>query len=750
MQKQHTTGFTLVELIVVIVIIVILVAILLPVFSGIARSNNQHTCANNLQNIGVLLAQYRQDNGVYPAAPLSAYLCTTNPASLPFSDAANQFSPTVFTGKNAMNDCAVSGNYSGASAVSYVVKIDNVSGPADTFSWSANGGTPTSGVPITANQTTPQALSNGISLTFTNAIGHQVGDTWSFTAAPGALTPTLFTTRNDCTPGIAPGGTYAGAASAQYVVQIDSVGSPDTFEWSANGGSTWTTTGVPITASPTTPQPLGNTGVTVTFAHTTSHQPGDAWSFTANSTFISPVLFNGRNDCTPSGVYRGHTLTSYKVQIDSVSGPADTYRWSLDNGVTWRGNGIALTANPLKPQFLSNGVQVTFAHSTGHQVGDTWTFSVTPPIVTPAEALPPGQVPMPIPLASRQNDPLHAAYAGATAVNVAITTGLAPGMNVLLHDYNPDSVISDAVTITAITGNTVSFTPALVNEYDVDPDVQTSYVGSRPYYVYIPPAVSPNPPAPVTPTTPGGTVHENVYGVLESRVGNFGLATLYYQDPYTHPGAEQQTLLTSNASIERTFSPSSFHCPQLTNTANISLDANLKPAASSSGLGTVRRVDPLWAGVNTYDITYNYDQYDTDIRNFDLALGYFSANVLTQSAPPTLLPATANSVRQLQNPNAPADTVVCWCYGHRTTPSPSYSLTVPNEPDYTNSPSMSSTENATNLHAFESHRRSDRLLVLWVDGSVNALTPTLAQSATSPNQYYWIPPFLSSPGDWRQ
>ncbi len=128
MHKQRTTGFTLVEIAVVIIILVILVAIILPVFASVERSNNQHTCANNLQNMGVLLAQYRQDYGVYPAAPLSAYLRTLNPVSLPFSNAATQFSPTVFTGNDPLNDCAVSGSYNGASALNYVIKIDTVSG----------------------------------------------------------------------------------------------------------------------------------------------------------------------------------------------------------------------------------------------------------------------------------------------------------------------------------------------------------------------------------------------------------------------------------------------------------------------------------------------------------------------------------------------------------------------------------------------------------------------------------------------
>ena len=554
MQKQHISGFTLVELIVVIIILVILVAIIMPVFSSITRSNNQHTCANNLQNLGILLAQYRQDNGVYPAAPLPAYLRTINPVSLPFSDANAQVSATSFT------------------------MIGNAALPNET---------------------------------------------------PG-----------ECQANLSPPNIYHGISPAQFLVQIDSTpGSADTFCWSTNGGTTWIASGVAITTT---------------------------------------------------------------------------------------------------PQWLSGGLQVTFNHATGHQVGDAWTFTVTPV----AGVLPQRQALQPIRLT-------QAANAGDTQVNVVSTTGLATGMNVLLHNYDPDSDISDAVTITNISsnGHTVTFTPPIQQDhsYPIDP----AYNGN-----------------------PGNTDYPDYanFGVLDPRVGNFGLTTLYYQDPYIshaqdaysrnfqdqgtitpanpkiNTGPKQNTMNIDNGSIERTFSTSSFHCPQITTTEAINLDANLKAGLLSNALATFRKVDPLWAGVNTYNTTYNYDQYDKDIHDFDTALGYSTAGTNV----------TPNSVRQLKNPAAPADTVVCWCYGHRSLQQPSYTPITQGAYDFQSDSSQSNAVQNATLRAFTAHRRSDRLLVLWVDGSVNAETPTLALSVSplnpSPqlNYYYWIPPFLSSPGDWRQ
>jgi hypothetical protein len=63
--------------------------------------------------------------------------------------------------------------------------------------------------------------------------------------------------------------------AASYVVKIDGTGTPDTFKWSDDGGSTWEATGVSITGSA---QTLNN-DVTVTFAATTGHTLNDEWSF---------------------------------------------------------------------------------------------------------------------------------------------------------------------------------------------------------------------------------------------------------------------------------------------------------------------------------------------------------------------------------------------------------------------------------------------------------------------------------------
>lgn len=71
--------------------------------------------------------------------------------------------------------------------------------------------------------------------------------------------------------------TSSGEVGRSYKVQIDSAGTPDTFKWSRNGGTTWKATGVEITGS--SQQLEGD--IYVTFGATTGHTSGDSWTFTA-------------------------------------------------------------------------------------------------------------------------------------------------------------------------------------------------------------------------------------------------------------------------------------------------------------------------------------------------------------------------------------------------------------------------------------------------------------------------------------
>jgi prepilin-type N-terminal cleavage/methylation domain-containing protein/prepilin-type processing-associated H-X9-DG protein len=71
MKTLFRRGFTLIELLVVIAIIALLAAILFPVFARARENARKSSCANNLKQIGIGLAQYTQDYD--EMFPFSAY-----------------------------------------------------------------------------------------------------------------------------------------------------------------------------------------------------------------------------------------------------------------------------------------------------------------------------------------------------------------------------------------------------------------------------------------------------------------------------------------------------------------------------------------------------------------------------------------------------------------------------------------------------------------------------------------------------
>ena len=96
-------------------------------------------------------------------------------------------SATSFTG-SGLDDLTYGGAYTGASVVTYRVKID-LAAATDTFTWSDDGGSSwdATGVAITGSA---QELNNGITVTFAATTGHVVDEYWDMATLPATGTIT--------------------------------------------------------------------------------------------------------------------------------------------------------------------------------------------------------------------------------------------------------------------------------------------------------------------------------------------------------------------------------------------------------------------------------------------------------------------------------------------------------------------------------------------------------------------------------
>ncbi len=66
---KPTSGFTLVELLVVMGIIIVLAALLFPVFSSVRIKGRENTCMSNLHQIGIAIKAYQAEHHAYPPPP---------------------------------------------------------------------------------------------------------------------------------------------------------------------------------------------------------------------------------------------------------------------------------------------------------------------------------------------------------------------------------------------------------------------------------------------------------------------------------------------------------------------------------------------------------------------------------------------------------------------------------------------------------------------------------------------------------
>lgn len=322
-------------------------------------------------------------------------------------------------------------------------------------------------------------------------------------------------------------------------------------------------------------------------------------------------------------------------------------------------------------------------------------------------------------------------------LSFALTSGIAPN-EVAIPIPNNNIMMADSISAQCVPGLTVTLKQNAIQQIRTGTIIGSQVTTDANNQTIVSVAFS----EPVNLATDNTPAFYSAGGSLELPVGNFGLSTLYY----LYLNDEKNYL--RNITL--------FHCPELRGTLNVDRGMNLNLLRNLAGQDPTaytayRQFDPLWSGYNTYDVTYNYSQFADVIRSFDQVLDY----------------GDVNSKRQLQNPNAPADTVVCWCYGHggqSVVLGDDYAGSdVKNVQEIHNGQPVTVQRKITTFARLEQQKRSSRSnLVLWLDGTVSPVAPYLMKkrqtnlsNVVDPNnpvadQYYWVPSCLYTLGDMRR
>jgi len=115
---------------------------------------------------------------------------------------------------------------------------------------------------------------------------------------------------------VTPAITYTGLLDVRYKIEIDTIGTPDTFKWSKDDGATFEALAVPITGAT---QALDD-GIEITFGTTTGHDIDDYWVVSAKSS--SDNNLGGNENSKAYAIYKGITELDTNGEQDVIEGGA--------------------------------------------------------------------------------------------------------------------------------------------------------------------------------------------------------------------------------------------------------------------------------------------------------------------------------------------------------------------------------------------------------------------------------------------
>src|SRR5580658_525733 len=90
-------GFTLIELLVVIAIISLLVGLLMPAVQKAREAASKLSCANNLKQMGLALANYHNNFNTFPPSRLNDYQATWLVLLMPYVEQDNLYNTWILT-----------------------------------------------------------------------------------------------------------------------------------------------------------------------------------------------------------------------------------------------------------------------------------------------------------------------------------------------------------------------------------------------------------------------------------------------------------------------------------------------------------------------------------------------------------------------------------------------------------------------------------------------------------------------------
>lgn len=294
--RAKSSGFTIVELLIVIVVIAILAAITIVAYNGIQNRAIASTLQSDLNNASKMLKLYQVDNGAYPTSIDPTTYCPTPTDDRYCLKASSGNSFVNYSANNGVSPQTFSLNAVNANnGAQYYVSESNVAQESsDTVTIAATTGSTTTGSTLTA----------------------------------GALTPTGATVTRQWQRATSSGGTYAnisGATGSTYVLASGDAGYYIRHAVTGTGSYSGTTYSTP-TAMVTTP-------VTAIAAITGTTTQGSTLTAGARTPSAATVNFQWRRNGTAISGATGSTYVTVAADVGTTISVMATGTGNYSNSV---------------------------------------------------------------------------------------------------------------------------------------------------------------------------------------------------------------------------------------------------------------------------------------------------------------------------------------------------------------------------------------------------------------------------------